>query len=373
VPRRVAVVLAAVPALALLTACGSDGSGAKGAGTISIAANDSSCKPSRTTAPAGASTFSVRNTGGRVTELYVYAPGDRVVGEVEQVGPGISRELTVELQPGVYQLACKPGMTGDGIRTAFTVIGAAAPSAGTDPRLNTAVASYRGFVVAQAEDLVTRTNAFAAAVEAGDVTSAKQLYPSTREPYERIEPVAESLGDLDPRIDAREGDVPAGQWSGFHRLEKALWQDNSLAGMAPVARALVADVGAVQAQIETAPLTASSLGNGANELLTEVATSKVTGEEERYSHTDLWDFRANVDGAQQAYLALRPVLLDKDGALAGQLDTQFAATDAALNGYRRGGGWVLYDTVTEQQRKALADQVDALSAPLSKLTAASLK
>ncbi|HSP36693.1 MAG TPA: cupredoxin domain-containing protein [Frankiaceae bacterium] len=128
---RKVVVLAAVPALALLSACGSSSAGSSSPGKISVTADDKSCKSSATTAVAGPSSFSVRNAGSKVTELYVYAPGDRVVGEVEQIGPGISRDLTVELQAGTYQLACKPGMTGDGIRTPFTVTGGAGPAAGT--------------------------------------------------------------------------------------------------------------------------------------------------------------------------------------------------------------------------------------------------
>jgi iron uptake system component EfeO len=368
--RRSVVVLVAVPALALVSACGSGSSGSSSSGKISVAASDKSCKSSTTTAAAGPSTFSVRNSGSKVTELYVYAPGDRVVGEVEQVGPGISRELTVELQAGTYQLACKPGMTGDGIRTAFTVTGGAAPAASTDPRLAAAVAQYRSFVIAQSGDLVTRTQAFAAAVEAGDLAKAKALYPTSRAPYERIEPLAEALGPLDPKIDAREGDVPAAEWGGFHRIEKAIWVDKKLDGMTPVAQALVANVSEVKAQIERADLNASNLGNGANELLTEVATTKVTGEEERYSHTDLWDFEANIDGAEHAYAPLRPVLLEKNRPLADQLDSQFVQVKRALDPYRRGDGWVLYNTLTPAQTKALGDRVDALAEPLSRLTAA---
>lgn len=371
--RRLGVV-AAVPTMALVAACGSDGGGSgSAAGKISVAADDSSCTPTATSAAAGPATFSVRNKGSKVTELYVYAPGDRVVGEVEQIGPGITRDLTVELQAGTYQLACKPGMSGDGIRTAFTVNGGAAPAASTDPRLATAVAQYRTYVLAQAAELVTRTQAFTAAVEAGDLAKAKSLYPSAREPYERIEPVAEALGDLDPKIDARQGDVPDSEWGGYHRIEKALFADNSLAGMTPVAQALLTNVTEVKAQVERAELGASNLGNGANELLTEVATSKVTGEEERYSHTDLWDFAANVDGAKQAYTPLRPVLEQKDPALAKQIDAQFTQVEAALAPYRRGSGWALYDSLTPAQTKALADRVDALAEPLSRLTAAVVK
>lgn len=371
--RSMGVVAVLASVLVFLSACGSGSDSSNASGKITVAADDKSCKPSATTAAAGPSTFSIRNTGSQINEMYVYAPGDRVVGEVEQIGPGITRDLTVELQAGTYELACKPGMKGDGIRAAFTVTGAAAPATAGDPRLATAVAQYRSYVVAEAQSLVAKSKDFAAAVQANDVARAKALYAPTREPWERIEPVAEALGNLDPNIDGREGDVPDAEWRGFHRIEKALFINGTTAGMAPFATQLVADAGEVQSQIERAELTPSNLGNGANELLTEVATSKVTGEEERYSRTDLWDFAANIDGAERAYQPLRPVLLEKDKALAEQLDTQFVAVSQALEPYRRGNGWVLYNELTPQQTKALADRVDALAEPLSRLTAAVVK
>ena len=131
---------------------------------------------------------------------------------------------------------------------------------------------------------------------AGDIAEAKDLFAYAREPYERIEPIAEAFGDLDPAIDAREGDVPEAKWTGFHRIEKALWVDEDLTGMAPVAKKLVADVRLLQELTRQVDLEPAQVANGASELLGEVANSKITGEEDRYSHTDLWDFEANVEG-----------------------------------------------------------------------------
>src|SRR5437870_4244615 len=84
-------------------------------------------------------------------------------------------------------------------------------------------------VAAEAAKMVTAAKKFTDAVRAGDIDRAKDLYAPARFPYEEVEPVSESFGDLDPDIDARVGDVtdPA-KWTGFHRLEKALWQDKSL-------------------------------------------------------------------------------------------------------------------------------------------------
>src|SRR5262249_17845132 len=157
--------------------------------------------------------------------------------------------------------------------------------------------------------LVDNTKQFTEAVKAGDVEKAKSLYPVARIYWERIEPVAESFGDIDPKIDNREDGLEAGQkFTGFHRLEKDLWTQGLQPDSGGIADQLLADVQDLQNRAKTVELTPVQLANGAKELLDEVATGKITGEEDRYSHTDLWDFRSNVDGSQAAIASLRPVI-----------------------------------------------------------------
>ncbi len=182
-----------------------------------------------------------------------------------------------------------------------------------DPAAEKAVAAYRAYVQQQADAVVPLVDAFVAAVKAGDVEKAKSLYAESRIPWEAVEPVAESFGDLDPRVDLREADLEAGQeWTGWHRIEKALWTDGDLTGLAPVADQLATDVRELQGRVPTADMSVASIGNGAKELLDEVATGKITGEEEAFSHTDLVDFQANLDGAKKAYDVLRPLVSDED-------------------------------------------------------------
>ncbi len=98
----------------------STGTGA--AGTITVTSSANACDLSATTVPGGSLTFSVTNTGNDVTEFYLLAAdGRRVVGEAENIGPGLSRDLVVQAAPGSYVAACKPGMSGDGIRHDLTV------------------------------------------------------------------------------------------------------------------------------------------------------------------------------------------------------------------------------------------------------------
>jgi iron uptake system component EfeO len=354
-----------------LSACSSSGAdtGAAG-GPVRVAASDTACQLSRMALTAGTTTFAITNKGAKTTEVYVYATGDRIVAEKENIGPGLGYQLTVQLAAGSYVVACKPGQSGAGIRVPVTVTGAsAAPAA--DPLADAAVARYRAYVQGQADALVPLVRRFTDAVKAGDVAQAKALYAPSRVPWESIEPVAESFGDLDPKIDRREADLEAGQaWTGWHRLEKALWVEGSTAGLGPVTDQLGADIAELRSRVGTAEITTTSIGNGAKELLDEVATRKITGEEEAFSHTDLVDFAANIAGARQAYEALRPLVQRSQGDLVPTLDQAFAVVDAALAPYARGTGYVAYDTIDGAARRELARVVDALSEPLSQLSAA---
>ncbi|WP_425341278.1 iron uptake system protein EfeO [Brevibacillus borstelensis] len=230
-----------------------------------------------------------------------------------------------------------------------------------------AIEQYHKFVISQTDQFVKETDAFVKAVKAGDLETAKKLYAPTRMYFERIEPIAESLGDFDPWIDAREGDVPDNEWRGFHRLEKALWVDKSTEGMDKVADQLLQDVKQLRVKVEHAEIDTQMLVTGAVELLNEVSSSKVTGEEERYSHTDLYDFAANVEGAKEIYLVLKPTLEKKDAALAKEIDTRFAELDQSLAPYRKGTDFVLYTELKPEETKKLSQTIDALAEPLSKI------
>jgi len=337
-------------------------------GPITVAAADDACEVGAGEAPAGTISFDITNSGSKVTEFYLYATGGRIMGEVENIGPGLTRQLIVEVPDGgAYETACKPGMVGDGIRAPFTVTGSAQRSVDTDTRLAEATAGYARYVALQVEALVPKTREFVDAVKAGDVEVAKALYPIARTYWERIEPVAESFGDIDPRIDGRDDGEPGVEFTGFHRLERDLWQDGLQPDSSSIADRLMADITELAGRVPSVELSPLSLANGAKELLDEVATGKITGEEDRYSHTDLWDFRANVDGSQGAVAALRPVIDERDPELGPLLDERFAAVDALLENYRDGDGFVLYTALTPEDIKAMSDAVDALGEPVSRV------
>ncbi len=362
-------VLAAAAALAGCTG-GSGGDGGSGAGEpIAVNATDSACQVARTDLASGTVTFTVKNGGSKVTEFYVYAAGDRVMGEVENIVPGLTRELHVELPAGAYETACKPGMVGKGIRGALKVSGSSAPLT-TDAKLAEATGSYQRYVRSQTEALLEKVQEFVTAVKAGDVAKAKALYPVARTYWERIEPVAETFGDLDPRIDGREEVLEEGMaFTGFHRIEKDLWTTGDISKSGPTADKLMADVQEIVAKANAEKLSPLNLANGAKELLDEVATGKITGEEDRYSHTDLWDFNANVEGSQAAVAALRPVLQERAPELVTQLDAAFEGVANAMAPYRVGDGWKAHNELSQAELKGLSDAINALAEPVSKVAA----
>ncbi|MFJ8831376.1 iron uptake system protein EfeO [Micromonospora aurantiaca] len=369
--RLVAPAAAGLLAVAGLAGCGGgDDADATNGGPIAVKATDTVCEVGDTEIDAGQVTFKVTNTGSKVNEFYVYAAGDRVMGEVENIAPGLSRELRVELTAGTYETACKPGMSGRGIRGALKVSGTAATVA-PDAALTQATESYQRYVRSQTAALLTKTEEFVAAVKANDVAKAKALYPVARTYWERIEPVAESFGDLDPKIDGREEVVEEGmEFTGFHRIEKDLWTTGDVSSDGAIADRLLVDVKAIVAKADAEKLTPLQLANGAKALLDEVASGKITGEEERYSHTDLWDFNANLEGSKAAIAALRPALEQRAPGLVKQLDSEFANVEATLGKHRAGDGWKLHTQLGKDELKELSDAVNALAEPVSKVAAA---
>lgn len=364
-PRPGLALLGALALTPALAACGSNDSGSSKDRTVKVAISDAGCEPATLKIQSGPTRFEVENRGTTKVSEYEILDGKRIIGERENIVAGIGSSFSLNLKPGTYETYCPGGDTSE--RGKLVVTGAAVPTE-NDPQLAAAEKTYRAYIQQQVTPLVAATQKFAAAVEAGNVAQAKALYAPTRAYYERIEPVAESFGDLDPKIDARVNDVEQGTpWTGFHRIEKALWQDNSTKGMAPIARQLVKDVQDLQKRVGNVGYEAAQIANGAQGLLDEISKSKITGEEDRYSHTDLVDFAANIEGSKAAFEAVRPALESRDKALAVRVQKQFGNVEAALATYRKGSGYVSYTVLTKADTRKLSQAIDALAEPLSQV------
>lgn len=233
------------------------------------------------------------------------------------------------------------------------------------------LAEYKMYVMDEVKQYVTTTKAFTDAVKKGDIATAKKLYAPARQHYERIEPVAELFSDLDASMDAREDDYEQGAkdpaFTGFHRLEKALWADNSTQGVEKYADQLHKDTQELEKRLSNLAFPPSKVVGGAAALIEEVAATKISGEEDRYSRTDLWDFQANVDGAQKIVDLLRPLIEKEDPSLLSKVDDNLKKVHATLAKYRTTGGFESYEKLTNVDRNALKGPITTLAEDLAKL------
>jgi iron uptake system component EfeO len=386
--RRRGAAAAIVAASLALTAsgCASSGSGAKvsdGAAaargdkpsTVTISLTSDGCEPKPATVPAGAVEFNVTNSGaGSVSEAELRTSDKaHILGEQENLTPGLSGGFSLTVQPGTYTINCPGASQPD---WTFTVTGqAAGPSWESNPQLVTAVRGYAGYVKQNTADLVRHTQAFCQAIDAKDMNQARVLYPRARVYYERIEPVAEVWGSLDTSIDGRwENPVTVkSQFTGFHRLEQMLWQDNSRSGAPAMCAGLVKNEQQLLTLVSKAQYNPLEMAAGATDLINEASTAKISGEEERYSSTDLPVFAANVEASMKVVTLLQPYLQGKDADVVPLIQQREAAVDnlmthfKATPGYEQ-TGFVEYTAVTKSDRRQLSTAVNALAEAMSKMS-----
>ena len=339
-------------------------------GSFNIAVNDHACHPMELTVPSGQVVFNIKNNSTRKLEWEILK-GVMVVDERENIAPSLSDKMTVTLLPGEYEMTCgllnnprgKLVVTDSGFKEA-------AGEANME-KLAKPLADYKVYVQNEAAQLVTKTTAFVEAVKAGRTEDAKAMFADVRTHYERIEPIAELFNELDPAIDSRADDFKLGEkdegFGGFHRIEHSLWVLNTTKGMEPVADKLLADVQKLKQEIDILTFPPSKVVGGAATLIEEVAGSKITGEEDRYSRTDLSDFQANVEGAQKIVELFRPMIAEKDQALLDKTDANFKQVTDILAKYRTEKGFQPYDKLSETDRKNLQAPINALAEDLAKL------
>lgn len=233
------------------------------------------------------------------------------------------------------------------------------------------VTDYKIFVSESVNKLVQQTQGFTAAVKAGDLKKAQALFAPTRIHYETIEPIAELFSDLDNSIDSRADDHEKKEaddgFTGFHRIEYSLFAKSSTEGLTPLADKLMTDVEDLQKRIKDLTFPPEKVVGGAAALMEEVAKTKISGEEDRYSHTDLWDFEGNFNGSRKIFDLFRPLIAKDDKAFVQKVDANFEKVDKTLAKYKTAKGYEPYDKLSEEDRKLLAGAVNTLAEDLSTL------
>ena len=336
---------------------------------------DKGCTIDNATLAAGGIDFTVKNVDATAVSEVEVLSGDRIVGEKENLPPGFSGSFSVTAPAGDYTLYC-PGATPE--KSPLKVTGSSdAVDTSAAGLAKEASKSYANYVDTQVGYLLTAVKNLNTALHGTDLAAAQKAYAEARPFYEKIEPVAESFPALDPAIDARADGVSPTSIEGFHRIEYGLFSVKSMKGLATYGEGLVANVKKLQTRTsalakQDMPYQLTELANGAQGLLDEVAASKITGEEERYSHIDMVDMANNVEGSEQAFADLKPALEKIDANLAETISSEFSALDKVIDKYRtqdNPSGYVLYTALDDQDRKDLAAAVKAVQEPLSRVAA----
>ncbi|OJY66669.1 MAG: iron uptake system protein EfeO [Rhodospirillales bacterium 70-18] len=339
------------------------------AAPVAVSVTDKGCSPEALSIPAGRATFSIKNDSRRAMEWEILK-GVMVVAERENILPGFVQKLSATLEPGEYAMTC--GLLSNPRGKLTVLAGAAQAEFRPSPMdLVGPIAEYKVYVIHEVAALVAATETFTDAVRAGRLDEARRLYAGTRGHYERIEPIAELFSDLDTAIDVRAGDFEKKEadpaFGGFHRIEMLLFRGNTTKGATPFADKLLADVRELQTRVAGLAIAPKDMVGGAGDLIEEVASSKISGEEDRYSHTDLADFQANIDGAHKIYTLLQALVRKANAELAGRIEANFAKVAERLAKYRTADGFKTYDHLTPADHTALKGPITALAEDLALL------
>ncbi len=332
-----------------------------GESRVAVTISESGCEPSSLSVAAGPVVFEITNFGGGVGEFEILQ-GDFVIDEVENIVPTFQNNLVSRLDGGDYQLIC---FSIQAPRGTLGVTGGPAgtrpPSGVVDPDTLAAYqAEYETYVRAQGGAFAEAVAGFVAAIQAGDLDAAKALYAPSRVGWESIEPVAELFSDLDQAMDFREEDFAAGvddpAFTGYHRIERLLWVDGASGDIGTLADQLLANANDLSQRLQTLSIDPYQMTQGAGALIDEVAQTKMTGEEDRYSGTDLWSIRANIDGSKRIVDIVRPSLAAADADYLARVDAAFAAVDAITDTYRTSDGFQPWSAITPEDVTRAAER-----------------
>jgi iron uptake system component EfeO len=343
---------------------------------VTITLTSAGCEPKPASVAAGPVEFTVQNNdAAAVTEAELKSADlAHIFAEKENLTPGLSGAFSVTLQPGRYKVQC-PGAAAQ--NWDFTVTGEpAGPSWQSKPDLVRAVSRYTAFVGFSADSLLRSTRAFCFAVKAGNRSLAQQRYAQARVFYEQIEPVAEVFGGLDTQIDGRWQNpvTRKSEFMGFHRLEQILWDEPSMTGATALCQGLMDHEEKLVTLVSKGRYSPQEMASGATDLINEAATSKITGEEERYSHTDLVDFDANMKASMKVASLLVPYLQTVDPDLVSLIQRRNDAVQKLLTRYQaqpgyEHTGYVSYAQVAKAERRELSGVVNAFAEALSGMSA----
>ncbi|AYC43777.1 EfeM/EfeO family lipoprotein [Streptomyces griseorubiginosus] len=325
----------------------------------------SGCGRGWTRPAAGRQVFDLRNTSATAAEAYlVDARTGAVHGEVEGLGPGTTRPLQVTLGDGSYAFTCLPddadAVTGPTVRITGGGKGRSGPAAVpvTQQELIPPTLAYQKWIGARTDELARRTDVLRAAVDRGDLASARAAWLPAHLVYERMGAAYGTFGDADAEIDGTTAGLSGGVrdpgFAGFHRVEYGLWHGESASSLRGPADRLAGAVHALRDSWPGRRMDPADVGLRAHEILENTVQFELTGRTDYGSGTNLATARANLDGTQALLGCLRPLLRTRATGLTG-IETWMNRARHTLDAFGHDGRWTPLSRLTRAQR----EKVDA--------------
>ncbi|MGW3199280.1 EfeM/EfeO family lipoprotein [Streptomyces sp. NPDC001118] len=341
-------------------------------GHVVIDVSQSHCGSGWTRPEPGVRTFDLHNSSDGAAEVYLEDPGSQAVyGEVEGIGPGTTRELTVQLGKGSYAFKCVPddadAVTGP---TVHITSGARGPGAApvTQHDLIPPALAYQKWVGGGLDGVVRLTTQLKDAIDGGDLAAARSAWLPAHLEYERLGAAYDAFGDADAAINGTGAGLAGGvhdkDFAGFHRIEYGLWHGESAAGLRAPAAALVKAVTGLRDSWSQTRMDPAQLGLRAHEILENTVQFELTGRTDHGSGSNLATARANLDGTREVLSQLRPLLTTRYADLP-LLDKELDRAQHTLDGFRHGDRWTPLGELSRAQREqadsVLGDLVERLA------------
>jgi iron uptake system component EfeO len=317
-------------------------------------------------------TFDLHNSSDSAAEVYLEDPGSQVVyGEVEGIGPGTTRQLTVRLGKGTYAFKCVPddadAVTGPSVRIAGGQRGPGAAPVSEHDLIPPALA-YQKWVGGGLDDVVRLTAKLKDAIDREDLAAARSAWLPAHLQYERLGAAYDAFGDADAAINGTDAGLQGGvhdkDFAGFHRIEHGLWHGEPAGGLRAPAAALLKAVTGLRDSWSQTRMDPAQLGLRAHEILENTVQFELTGRTDYGSGSDLATARADLDGTREVLSRLNPLLATRYAGLP-ELQEKLDQAQHTLDGFHHGDSWTPLDRLTRTEREhvnaVLGDLVERLA------------